>query len=336
MDIEAIKNRISTEIKDINDNPGLAEFKARYLGKKGEVTLIFESLKDIQSKDEKKERGRQANELKVFVENACAERERFLLEERKKAELADMDVTLPAYSFSAGGTHPLTAVMSEINSIFMRMGFSVEEGPDIETAKYNFTDLNFPAEHPAMDMHDTFHVDDNHVLRTHTSPIQIRTMLKMKPPLKIIAPGRVYRRDAVDSSHSPVFHQVEGFMVDENVRFSDLKGVLDLFTKQVFGGGLKTRFRPSFFPFTEPSAEVDVQCVNCRGKGCRTCKNTGWLEILGCGMIHVNVFKSVGYDPEKYTGFAFGMGVERIAMLKYGINDMRLFYENDVRFISQF
>ena len=218
----------------------------------------------------------------------------------------------------------------------MRMGFSIEYGPDVEEAYYNFTALNFPEEHPAMDMHDTFHIDEKYLLRTHTSPIQIRTMLKHRPPLRVIAPGRVYRRDAADSSHSPVFHQVEGFMVDGNVRFSDLKGVLDMFTKEIFGHDLKTRFRPSFFPFTEPSAEVDVQCVNCRGKGCPTCKNTGWLEILGCGMIHPEVFKNVKYDPEKYTGFAFGMGVERIALLKYGIDDMRLFFENDIRFLRQF
>jgi phenylalanyl-tRNA synthetase alpha chain len=226
--------------------------------------------------------------------------------------------------------------MEEIKSIFMSMGFSIEEGPDVEEDYYNFTALNFPAEHPARDMHDTFHIDETHLLRTHTSPIQVRTMEKYPPPLKVIAPGRVYRRDAMDATHSTVFHQVEGFMVDENIRFSDLKGVLDLFTKELFGADLKTRFRPSFFPFTEPSAEVDVQCVACRGKGCGVCKNTGWLEILGSGMIHPNVLRAVKIDPEKYSGFAFGCGVERIAMLKYGIDDMRLFFENDLRFLKQF
>ncbi len=226
--------------------------------------------------------------------------------------------------------------MEEINSVFLRMGFTIETGPEIESEYNNFTALNFPMDHPAMDMHDTFYMEEEYLLRTHTSPIQIRAMKKNRPPLKIIAPGRVYRRDAPDASHSPVFHQVEGFMVDTNIRFSDLKGVLDLFAKEMFGKQLKTRFRPSFFPFTEPSAEVDVQCANCMGKGCRVCKQTGWLEILGAGMIHPNVFKAVKYDNEKYRGFAFGMGVERIAMLKYNISDMRAFFDNDIRFLKQF
>jgi phenylalanyl-tRNA synthetase alpha chain len=293
-------------------------------------------LKNITDKEEKKEKGKLVNELKLSVEAACVEKEKEFINAKKAGQLKEMDLTLPAYSISKGTIHPLTRTMQEINSIFMRMGFDIEEGPEIEEAKYNFTMLNFPSDHPAMDMHDTFHIDADHLLRTHTSPIQIRAMLKRKPPFKIVAPGRVYRRDAVDASHSPVFHQVEAFMVDENVRFSDLKGLLDTFAKQIFGRDLKTRFRPSFFPFTEPSAEVDVSCVNCAGKGCPVCKHTGWLEILGCGMIHVNVFKAVNYDHEKYTGFALGMGVERIAMLKYGINDMRLFFENDVRFLKQF
>jgi len=216
------------------------------------------------------------------------------------------------------------------------MGFSIEEGPEIEKDYYNFTALNFAPEHPARDMHDTFHIDDEYLLRTHTSPIQIRTMEKSAPPYKFIAPGRVYRRDAMDATHSTVFHQVEGLMVDTDIKFSHLKGVLDLFLKEMFGSDLKTRFRPSFFPFTEPSAEVDVQCASCRGKGCNVCKHTGWLEIMGSGMIHPNVLRAVKVDPEKYTGFAFGMGVERIAMLKYRIDDMRLFFENDTRFLKQF
>lgn len=336
MDTSAIKEAIKKDAAEVKDSNSLVLFKAKYTGKKGPVTELFGSLKDITDKAEKKEAGMKINELKMLVESLYEQKEKELLNLKKTEELKGIDVSLPGLEAERGSAHPLRIVMDEINSIFMRMGFSIEDGPQIELADYNFAKLNFPAEHPAMDMHDTFHVDDKYVLRTHTSPIQIRAMLRHKPPLKIIAPGRVFRRDAVDASHSPVFHQVEGFMVGENVRFSDLKGVLDLFTREIFGSGLKTRFRPGFFPFTEPSAEVDVQCVNCKGKGCGICKNTGWLEILGAGMIHVNVFKAVGYDSDKYTGFAFGMGVERIAMLKYGISDLRLFYENDLRFIKQF
>ncbi|MGD0566009.1 MAG: phenylalanine--tRNA ligase subunit alpha [Candidatus Goldiibacteriota bacterium] len=331
--MEDIKKNITADADAAVDQASLAQFKAKYLGKNGVVTGMFASLKDAA---DKKEAGLRVNGLKVFVEQEYSRREKELLDIKKADELKSIDVTLPAYRMAGGSTHPITKTMEEIKSIFMSMGFSIEEGPDVEEDYYNFTALNFPAEHPARDMHDTFHIDDKHLLRTHTSPIQIRTMEKQRPPLKIIAPGRVYRRDAMDATHSTVFHQVEGFMVDTSIRFSDLKGVLDLFTKELFGADLKTRFRPSFFPFTEPSAEVDVQCVNCRGKGCGVCKNTGWLEILGSGMIHPNVLRAVRIDPEQYSGFAFGCGVERIAMLKYGIDDMRLFFENDVRFLKQF
>jgi phenylalanyl-tRNA synthetase alpha chain len=331
--MEETKKNITADADAAVDQAGLAQFKAKYLGKKGVVTEMFASLKDAA---DKKEAGRRVNELKTFTEREFSRRERELLDSKKSLELKGIDVTLPAYRVAKGTLHPITKVMEEIKSVFMAMGFSVEEGPDVEEDYYNFTALNFPSEHPARDMHDTFHIDDKHLLRTHTSPIQIRTMEKYPPPLKVIAPGRVYRRDAMDATHSTVFHQVEGFMVDTNIRFSDLKGVLDLFTKELFGADLKTRFRPSFFPFTEPSAEVDVQCVNCHGKGCGVCKNTGWLEILGSGMIHPNVLRAVRIDPEKYSGFAFGCGVERIAMLKYGIDDMRLFFENDTRFLKQF
>ncbi|MCX8092608.1 MAG: phenylalanine--tRNA ligase subunit alpha [Candidatus Goldbacteria bacterium] len=336
MDFEVIKQNIEKDFNDVNDFNYLNLIKSKYLGKNGIVTELFRKLKDIQSEEEKREVGKKINSIKQMVEEKYEQKEQELILKKKSLELKDIDLTLPGYNIIKGNIHPITKTMEEINSIFLRMGFSIEEGPEIETEYNNFKALNFPEDHPAMDMHDTFYIDDKYILRTHTSPIQIRTMLKYKPPLKIIAPGRVFRRDAIDASHSTVFHQVEGFMVDENVRFSDLKGVLDLFTKEIFGKDLKTRFRPSFFPFTEPSAEVDVQCVNCKGKGCSVCKQTGWLEILGAGMIHVNVFKAVNYDPEKYTGFAFGMGVERIAMLKYGIDDMRLFYENDIRFLKQF
>jgi phenylalanyl-tRNA synthetase alpha chain len=336
MNFKETKQKIEEDVNAITEFAALNVFKSKYLGKNGIITAMFQTLRTMDNAEEKKEFGRQINLLKQLVEEKYEQKEKELLSRKKNAGLKDVDMTLPPYKIVRGKTHPITKTMNEINSIFLRMGFSIEEGPEIETEYNNFKALNFPEDHPAMDMHDTFYIDDKHLLRTHTSPIQIRTMLKYKPPLKIIAPGRVFRRDAIDASHSPVFHQVEGFMVDENVRFSDLKGVLDLFTKEIFGSDLKTRFRPSFFPFTEPSAEVDVLCVNCKGSGCPVCKQTGWLEILGAGMIHVNVFKAVNYDPEKYTGFAFGMGVERIAMLKYGIDDMRLFYENDVRFLRQF
>lgn len=331
--MEELKKQIKADADAIKDIVALTQFKAKYNGKKGTVTELFSTLKDAV---DKKETGRQINELKVYVEMLFAEKETELLNLKKTEELKGMDVTLPGYDISSGTQHPLTKIMNEIKSVFMRMGFSIEEGPEIEKDYYNFTALNFPSEHPARDMHDTFHINDEYLLRTHTSPIQIRTMEKYAPPLRVIAPGRVYRRDAIDASHSTVFHQVEGFMVDTNIKFSDLKGVLDIFLKEIFGSNLKTRFRPSFFPFTEPSAEVDVQCVHCHGKGCAMCKQTGWLEILGSGMIHPNVLRAVRIDPEKYTGFAFGMGVERIAILKYQVDDMRLFFENDLRFLKQF
>jgi len=331
-----IREQIKTDSEAVHDNTTLNQFKAKYTGRNGVITGLFSSLKDIKDKDEKVNKGKSINELKNYFEDVFAGTEKKLIALEKAKNMQGIDLTLPAYSIARGSLHPLIKTMEEIKSIFLRMGFSVAEGPEIEKDYYNFEALNFPKDHPARDMHDTFIIDNEYLLRTHTSPIQIRVMEKQKPPLKILAPGRVYRRDAADSSHSPVFHQVEGFMVDEGIRFSDLKGVLELFTQQIFGKDLKVRFRPSFFPFTEPSAEVDVQCVNCKGKGCQACKNTGWMEILGSGMIHPNVFRNVGYDPEKYTGFAFGMGVERIAMLKYRIDDMRLFFENDVRFLRQF
>jgi len=337
MDIEKdMKEQINRDAGAVQDTVSLNQFKAKYTGRSGVITGLFSSLKDIGDKEEKINKGKYFNEVKNYFESVFAETEKKLIGLQKANNLKDFDITLPAYSIAKGAQHPLIRTMEEIKSIFLRMGFSVAEGPDIEKNYYNFEALNFPKDHPARDMHDTFTIDDEYILRTHTSPIQIRVMEKCKPPLKILAPGRVYRKDAADASHSPVFHQVEGFMVDEGVRFSDLKGVLEMFTQEIFGKELKVRFRPSFFPFTEPSAEVDVQCVSCRGKGCAICKNTGWLEILGSGMIHPNVLKNVNYDAEKYTGFAFGMGVERIAMLKYRIDDMRLFFENDIRFLRQF
>jgi phenylalanyl-tRNA synthetase alpha chain len=260
---------------------------------------------------------------------------------RSKLTKNQVDPTLPGISLPAGGIHPLTLAMREVIDIFSKLGFVCADGPEIETDYYNFEALNFPEEHPAKDTHDTFYLNLNdgkkdYILRTHTSPVQIRVMKTHKPPLRILIPGRVFRHEATDATHSFVFNQVEGLVVDEKTNFEDLKGNLNEFAHKMFGESLNTRFRPSFFPFTEPSAEMDIQCIFCSGKGCRICKFTGWLEIMGAGMVHPNVLKSGGYDSEKYTGYAFGMGVERIAILKYGVNDMRLFYENDIKFLSQF
>ncbi len=281
--------------------------------------------------------GALANEVKeqleTLIESRLVEVRAQELNRRLKDEA--IDVTLPGRTRFAGSKHPITLVTEEIVEIFSALGFGVAEGPEVEKDFYNFEALNIPKDHPARDMQDTFYISEDVVLRTHTSPVQIRTMLNQQPPVRVIAPGTVYRRDS-DITHSPMFHQIEGFLVDRQVSFGDLKGVLTTFITRFFGAGVGVRFRPSFFPFTEPSAEVDIQCVICGGKGCRVCKNSGWLEILGSGMIDPEVFKSVHYDPEIYSGFAFGMGLERIAMLKYGVNDLRLFFENDIRFLKQF
>ncbi|MDA2921368.1 phenylalanine--tRNA ligase subunit alpha, partial [Desulfobacterota bacterium AH_259_B03_O07] len=286
---------------------------------------------------ERPEMGRLINDSKSIIEDIFDKKLNIIKEDKKQTELLEekLDVTLPGRGFHLGTKHPVTQVMEEVVGIFEKMGFQVEEGPEVELDYYNFEALNIPPDHPARDMQDTFYISDDIVLRTHTSPVQIRVMEKQKPPIKIIAPGKVYRCDS-DISHTPMFHQVEGLLVDEKVTFGDLKGVLTEFARLVFGENLKVRFRPSFFPFTEPSAELDIECVICGGKGCRVCKDTGWLEILGCGMVDPEVFKSVNYDSERYSGFAFGMGIERIAMLKFGINDIRLFFENDLRFLKQF
>jgi len=281
--------------------------------------------------------GALANEVKDRLEEAFDVRQDALRQELMQRNLASerLDVTLPGRKLGRGYKHPITKVTEEIVAIFAALGFGVVEGPEIEKDFYNFEALNIPKDHPARDMQDTFYVSEEVVLRTHTSPVQIRTMLKQKPPLRVIAPGTVYRRDS-DVTHSPMFHQIEGFLVDRKVTFGDLKGILTTFITEFFGQRVDVRFRPSFFPFTEPSAEVDIQCVICGGSGCRVCGQTGWLEILGSGMIDPEVFKSVDYDPVVYSGFAFGMGIERIAMLKYGVNDLRLFFENDLRFLKQF
>ena len=334
--LDELKKQAREELGSVSDEASLQNLKARFLGKKGVITEILKGMKDL-SPEERPKMGQLINEAKTFVEELVESRLDSIREEKKNRSLFEerIDVTLPGKGLPAGAKHPVTQVMEEVVSIFERMGFEVAEGPEVETDYYNFEALNIPKNHPARDMQDTFYISDDVVLRTHTSPVQIRVMEKLKPPVKVIAPGRVYRNDS-DISHTPMFHQIEGLLVDEHVTFGDLKGVLTEFVRLVFGEGIGVRFRPSFFPFTEPSAEVDMQCMICGGKGCRVCKDTGWLEILGCGMVDPEVFKSVGYDSSRYSGFAFGMGIERITMLKFGINDIRLFFENDVRFLRQF
>ncbi|MBU0629411.1 MAG: phenylalanine--tRNA ligase subunit alpha [Candidatus Margulisbacteria bacterium] len=326
-------------IRQAKDLVELDQVRIRFLGKKGELTELLKSLGSL-PQEERPKAGGLVNEAKGILEAALNDQHESLmmLEQKKKIAAERIDITLPGKGIKQGKLHPLTQTMERVKDIFLSLGFEIEEGPEVELEYYNFDGLNIPAHHPSRDIESTFVVREGVVLRTHTSPVQIRVMEKRKPPLAIVAPGRVFRRD-YDATHSPVFHQLEGFLVNKNVTFADLKGTLTEFLRQMFGSEKKVRFRPSFFPFTEPSAEVDVECLRCGSegkKGCNICKGTGWLEILGSGMIDPNVFKAVGYDPEKYSGFAFGMGIERIAMLKYGIDDIRLFYENDLRFLEQF
>ncbi len=312
----------------------LEELKIRFLGRKGELTTILKGLGSLPA-EQRPVIGKLANMVKKRVEKAISERLQALASGSGPMAIQGFDPTLPGRAGFPGHLHPITKVMNQVCAIFERMGFSVAQGPEIELDFYNFEALNIPADHPARDMQDTFYIDSKVLLRTHTSPIQIRTMEKISPPLRIIAPGKVYRCDS-DVTHTPMFHQVEGLMVDQGIAFADLKGILTHFAQEIFDPKTKVRFRPSFFPFTEPSAEIDIQCVICRGEGCRVCSQTGWLEVLGAGLVHPAVFRHVGIDTEKYSGFAFGLGIERIAMLKYGINDIRLFYDNDMRFLSQF
>ena len=333
--MEELKKELEEALKNITNQEELKQLKAAFVGKKGKVTALFKKLKEL-SDDEKKRFGQKINELKKFVEDRIAQKQEEIFKKAKLESLEKeaIDITLPGRTPFGGGIHPITKTIIEIEDIFRSMGFSVEVGPEIELDLFNFELLNIPKEHPARDMQDTFYINDNVVLRTHTSPTQIRVMKREKPPVMFISPGRVYRRDS-DLTHSPMFHQVEGLLVDRNVRFSDLKGVLIEFLRKFFGD-VPVRFRPSYFPFTEPSAEVDIGCVICGGKGCRVCSYTGYLEVLGCGMVHPNVLKNGGYDTDEFKGFAFGLGVERFAMLKYGIDNIRLFFENDIRFLEQF
>jgi len=335
-ELTTLQTQAKEELAATENSGQLEEFRIRYLGRKGKFSTIMKSLGKV-PKEDKPRLGQLANRVKKEIETLFTSRQHEFSSGSAISSGADnsIDLTLPGRKPETGKLHPVTQIMNEVCSIFEGLGFSVAEGPDVEHDHYNFEALNIPAHHPARDMHDTFYVSDSILLRTHTSPMQARIMESQQPPLRVIAPGKVYRCDS-DITHTPMFHQVEGFLVDKNVSFADLKGVLTVFTQKMFDKELELRFRPSFFPFTEPSAEVDIACVICEGKGCRVCKHTGWLEILGAGMIDPEVFKMVGYNPEVYSGFAFGLGIERIAMLKYGIDDIRLYYENDLRFLSQF
>lgn len=328
-----LEKRAGDELNAIDDPSGLEPFRIKYLGKKGALTSMMKSLGTL-SREERPEVGKLANQIKVNLSRRFEEI-KISLETGGRGDDASVDVTLPGREPLCGHLHPITTVIKEVCRIFSRMGFQVVKGPNVELDYYNFEALNLPKDHPARDMQDTFYISENVVLRTHTSPVQVRVMETQKPPVSIIAPGKVYRRDS-DVSHTPMFHQVEGLLVDRDVSFGELKGTLTSFIHQMFGSDTRLRFRPSFFPFTEPSAEVDIQCVICGGEGCRTCSQTGWLEILGSGMVDPEVYGFVDYDPDLYSGFAFGIGIERIAMLKYGIDDIQLFFKNDMRFLNQF
>ncbi len=331
--IEEIRERFQSDLKAVKNSEQLENLRIRFLGRKGSIASAFGLMPEVPA-EQRPQFGQALNALKKEAE-AQYEQLKSKLEKPKQSK-AQLDLTLPGRKMAIGGKHPLLAVADEIKAVFTSLGFTIEDGPEIETDFYNFEALNIPKSHPARDMQDTLYITEDIVLRTHTSPVQIRVMERQKPPIRMIAPGRVYRRDTPDASHSPFFHQVEGLVVGEGISFADLKGVIQAFAHRMFGKDIKVRFRPSFFPFTEPSAEYDFSCVFCRGKGCNVCKGTGWMEISGSGMVHPKVFEAAGVDSEKYTGYAFGMGIDRIAMLKYGINDIRLFFENDLRFLSQF
>lgn len=334
--LEALLSQAVSELSSVSSEESLHEIRVKFLGRKGALTGLMKGIGALPA-EERPLMGQVVNEIRDDLEERF---ESALATIRsgniaRKLQEEKIDVTLPGRRIPLGTKHPITLIIDEITAIFAGLGFQVAEGPEIELDYYNFEALNFPKDHPARDMQDTFFIGDNLLLRTHTSPVQIRTMLKHAPPVRIIAPGTVYRCDS-DATHSPMFHQIEGLLVDKGITFGDLKGILTIFVNQCFGRGTGVRLRPSFFPFTEPSAEVDIACVICKGKGCRVCKNSGWLEILGAGMVDPEVYRHVHYDPESVSGFAFGMGIERIAMLKYGINDMRLLFENDLRFLGQF
>ncbi len=333
--LEQIKESALAQIHAEDAN--LEQIKIKYLGKKGELTAVLRGMGAL-SPEERPLVGQLANEIRAQIEEAIAEKATLAQAAALEKQLKDekLDVTMPATPIASGHIHPLTQVQRHLEDIFIGMGFSIVEGPEVELDYYNFQALNIPENHPARDTQDTFYISDNILLRSQTSPVQVRTMEHMKPPIRIISPGRVYRSDALDSTHSPLFHQLEGLVVDKGITMGDLKGTLEIFAKKMFGESTRIRFRPHHFPFTEPSAEVDVSCYVCGGKGCRLCKGEGWIEILGAGMVHPFVLSNCGIDPEEYSGFAFGLGIERIAMKAYSVDDIRLFYENDQRFLEQF
>jgi phenylalanyl-tRNA synthetase alpha chain len=331
--LDHIHQQALKDLEAVENTDVLQDISVRYLGRKGILTQFLRNISKLPVA-QRPAAGKKANEIKSSLEKTFREATEKLESQDEAAEAA-IDVSLPGRAVACGALHPITQVNQQICDIFSNLGFDIAEGPEVESDYYNFEALNFPKDHPARDMQDTFFITDDIVLRTHTSPNQIRSMEKQSPPIRIIVPGKVYRCDS-DLTHTPMFHQVEGLLVDENISFGDLKGILTTFVHQLFDEQTSLRFRPSFFPFTEPSAEVDILCVICRGKGCRVCSRTGWLEILGSGMVHPALYENVGYDADRYTGFAFGMGVDRIAMLKYGIDDIRKFFENDIRFLEQF
>ena len=336
-ELEAIAKQALEELKGAQDLKVLDAVRVKYLGKKGELTAILKQMGKL-SAEERPVIGQLANQVRADIEQMLEQTKTDLEAKALDIRLAGetLDVTLPGQKKPLGKKHPLTIVLDELKEIVVGMGFEIATGPEVELDYYNFEALNIPKDHPSRDTQDTFYISDNVLLRTQTSPMQIRTMEKKKPPIRIIAPGRVYRSDAVDATHSPLFHQVEGLVVDKGITMADLKGTLEVFVKRLYGDSTVVRFRPHHFPFTEPSAELDVQCFHCHGEGCSLCKGEGWIEILGCGMVHPQVLLNCGIDPEEYSGFAFGIGLERIVMRRYNIDDLRLFFENDVRFLSQF
>ena len=335
--LSAIKAAAEARLKEAADLAELEQLRIKFLGKKGELTAAMKEMGKL-SKEERPAMGKLANEVRSFVENALSEKAEALTKAAAAAKLRNetLDVTVPGKRPVYGKKHPLTTVLDDLKDIFIGMGFSIAEGPEVELDYYNFEALNIPKDHPARDTQDTFYIDENIVLRTQTSPVQVRVMENQKPPIRVIAPGKVFRSDTVDATHLPVFHQIEGLVVDKGITMADLKGTLEVFVKKLYGEDTKLRFRPHHFPFTEPSAEVDISCFNCGGEGCRICKGEGWIEILGCGMVHPKVLKNCDIDPEIYSGFAFGIGLERVTMFRYDIDDLRLFFENDIGFLKQF
>lgn len=335
--LKAIEELALKSIQDAKESAELEDLRIKYLGKKGELTTILRSMGNV-SKEERPIVGKMVNDVKKIVEEKLDAAKAIIKEAEKNAKLKNeiIDVTMPGTKKVIGNKHPVELTIDRIKDIFISMGFSVEDGPEVELDYYNFEALNIPKNHPARSEQDTFYINDNLVLRTQTSGVQVRTMENQKPPIKMISPGKVYRADSVDATHSPIFHQMEGLVIDKNVTFADLKGTLELFCKKMFGDKVKTKFRPHHFPFTEPSAEMDATCFVCGGKGCNVCKGSGWIELLGCGMVHPQVLKNGGIDPEEYSGFAFGFGIDRMVMLSYGLDDIRLLYESDMRFLNQF